>query len=74
MSLKAYLREFLFGCCFLLYVGVVGTALIEKLLRSCNVKRIYILLRPKKNMGIEARLKDLKNAMVRRIFSITYLF
>ncbi|KAM7348536.1 fatty acyl-CoA reductase 1-like isoform 2-T2 [Cochliomyia hominivorax] len=44
--------------------GVVGKALIEKLLRSCNVKRIYVLLRPKKNLSIEERLEKIKNAMI----------
>ncbi|XP_046803098.1 uncharacterized protein LOC111674798 [Lucilia cuprina] len=46
--------------------GVVGKALIEKLLRSCNVKKIYVLLRPKKNVSIEDRLEKVKNAMVFR--------
>ncbi|XP_065364722.1 putative fatty acyl-CoA reductase CG8306 [Calliphora vicina] len=44
--------------------GVVGKALIEKLLRSCNVRKIYILLRPKKNVSIEERLEKVKKAMV----------
>ncbi|KAM7348541.1 putative fatty acyl-CoA reductase CG8306 [Cochliomyia hominivorax] len=44
--------------------GVVGKALIEKLLRSCNVSKIYILLRPKKNLSIEERLEKIKKAMV----------
>ncbi|KAM7348539.1 putative fatty acyl-CoA reductase CG8306 [Cochliomyia hominivorax] len=44
--------------------GVVGKALIEKLLRSCNVRKIYVLLRPKKNLSIEERLEKLKKALV----------
>ncbi|XP_075158474.1 fatty acyl-CoA reductase wat-like [Haematobia irritans] len=40
--------------------GIVGKALIEKLLRSCNVGRIYILLRPKKRLQLEERLEVLK--------------
>ncbi|KAM7348540.1 putative fatty acyl-CoA reductase CG8306 [Cochliomyia hominivorax] len=44
--------------------GVVGKALIEKLLRSCNVSKIYILLRPKKSFSIEDRLEKIKKAMV----------
>ncbi|TMW43683.1 hypothetical protein DOY81_011237, partial [Sarcophaga bullata] len=45
--------------------GVVGKALIEKLLRSCNVKKIYVLLRAKKNVPIEERLEKIKQEMVR---------
>ena len=47
------------------FVGVVGKALIEKLLRSCNVKKIYVLLRDKKNVPIEERLEKIKQEMVR---------
>ncbi|XP_061387896.1 putative fatty acyl-CoA reductase CG8306 [Musca vetustissima] len=43
--------------------GTVGKALIEKLLRSCNVRRIYLLLRPKKNYSLEERLKRLKSEL-----------
>ncbi|XP_065365043.1 putative fatty acyl-CoA reductase CG8306 [Calliphora vicina] len=46
--------------------GVVGKALIEKLLRSCNVRKIYVLLRPKKNVSIDERLEKVKKAMVFR--------
>lgn len=39
--------------------GFVGKALIEKLLRSCpKLGKIYVLLRPKKGVSIEQRLKD----------------
>lgn len=39
--------------------GFVGKALIEKLLRSCpTLSKIYVLLRPKKGVSIEQRLKD----------------
>ncbi|XP_034124495.1 putative fatty acyl-CoA reductase CG5065 [Drosophila guanche] len=38
--------------------GFVGKALIEKLLRSCpSLKRIYVLMRPKKGHSIEERLQ-----------------
>uniref|UniRef100_A0A1I8PBY4 Fatty acyl-CoA reductase n=1 Tax=Stomoxys calcitrans TaxID=35570 RepID=A0A1I8PBY4_STOCA len=40
--------------------GVVGKALVEKLLRSCNVRKIYILLRTKRNATIEERMKQMK--------------
>jgi len=44
--------------------GVVGKALIEKLLRSCNVKRIYVLLRSKKQLSAEQRLEKLRQAKI----------
>ncbi|XP_031764025.1 putative fatty acyl-CoA reductase CG5065 [Galleria mellonella] len=40
--------------------GFVGKALVEKLLRSCpEVDTIYLLLRPKKGLNSEERLRDL---------------
>lgn len=36
--------------------GFLGKQLIEKILRSCDVKKIYILLRKKKGMTIQERL------------------
>ncbi|XP_045457888.1 fatty acyl-CoA reductase wat-like [Melitaea cinxia] len=39
--------------------GFIGKQLIEKLLRSCNIMKIYILLRVKKNKTVEERLKAL---------------
>ncbi|XP_045457887.1 putative fatty acyl-CoA reductase CG5065 [Melitaea cinxia] len=39
--------------------GFIGKQLIEKLLRSCNIMKIYVLLRVKKNKTIEERLKAL---------------
>ncbi|XP_055910164.1 fatty acyl-CoA reductase wat [Eupeodes corollae] len=47
--------------------GVVGKAIIEKLLRSCNVKKIYILLRPKKGAPYDIRLEEIKKS---RIFKV----
>lgn len=43
--------------------GFVGKALLEKLLRSCDsVANIYILVRPKRGLAVEQRLKEmLKN-------------
>ncbi|TMW39868.1 hypothetical protein DOY81_015052, partial [Sarcophaga bullata] len=46
--------------------GVVGKALIEKLLRSCNVKKIYVLFRRKKNVSIEERLEKMKQEVIFR--------
>lgn len=44
--------------------GVVGKALIEKLLRSTNVRRIYVLLRPRGQLNAEQRLAKLRDAKV----------
>lgn len=40
--------------------GVLGKGIIEKLLRSTDVKSIYMLLRSKRNMTIDARLAHIK--------------
>lgn len=49
--------------------GFVGKALVEKLLRTCdNLDCLYILMRPKRGMSIEQRLKELlKNPVFNRI-------
>ncbi|XP_030032209.2 fatty acyl-CoA reductase wat [Manduca sexta] len=39
--------------------GFLGKLLIEKLIRSCNVKKIYVIIRSKKGMSIEERLAAL---------------
>ncbi|XP_025162816.1 fatty acyl-CoA reductase 1-like isoform X2 [Harpegnathos saltator] len=40
--------------------GFLGKSLIEKLLRSCpDIKEIFLLMRPKKDMNIEERLRKL---------------
>ncbi|XP_017034883.1 fatty acyl-CoA reductase wat [Drosophila kikkawai] len=44
--------------------GVVGKALIEKLLRSLNVRRIYILLRPRRQLTAAQRLLRLRQATI----------
>ncbi|KAH0954271.1 hypothetical protein HN011_004446 [Eciton burchellii] len=45
--------------------GFLGKALIEKLLRSCpDIAKIYLLIRPKKELDINGRLKKmLENKM-----------
>lgn len=43
---------------------MVGKGIIEKLLRSCNVKRIYMLIREKKGMDSGERLKQVKDNKV----------
>jgi len=50
--------------------GVVGKALIEKLLRSCNVKRIYVLLRSKKQMSAEQRVEKLRQANIFQVLRL----
>ncbi|XP_055910505.1 uncharacterized protein LOC129944868 [Eupeodes corollae] len=47
--------------------GVIGKAAIEKLFRSCNVKRIYVLVRPKKNVSPEDRLSEIKKSKIFRV-------
>jgi len=49
--------------------GFVGKALLEKLLRSCSdIDTFYLLMRSKRGMGIEQRLKELfKNPVFNKI-------
>ncbi|XP_011177536.1 fatty acyl-CoA reductase wat [Zeugodacus cucurbitae] len=51
--------------------GAVGKALIEKLLRSCDVRKVYILLRSKKNFSVEQRLEKLKQAKIFKVLHAT---
>ncbi|XP_022823967.1 fatty acyl-CoA reductase wat-like [Spodoptera litura] len=39
--------------------GFLGKQLVEKLFRACNIRKIFILLRPKKNMTIQERLEEM---------------
>ncbi|XP_049522439.1 fatty acyl-CoA reductase 1-like [Dermacentor silvarum] len=39
--------------------GFIGKVLLEKLLRSCPVKRIYLLVRSKRGVDPEARIEEL---------------
>ncbi|KAF7990401.1 hypothetical protein HCN44_000206 [Aphidius gifuensis] len=41
--------------------GFLGKALVEKLLRSCDVSKIYLLIRSKKGIDINDRLDNLFN-------------
>ncbi|XP_055841841.1 fatty acyl-CoA reductase 1-like [Episyrphus balteatus] len=47
--------------------GVLGKAAIEKLLRSCDVKKIYVLIRSKKNSSPEERLSEMKNSKIFKV-------
>ncbi|EEB14255.1 male sterility domain-containing protein, putative [Pediculus humanus corporis] len=44
--------------------GFLGIALVEKLLRSCNVETIYLLMRPKRGKDISERLEELKKNLI----------
>uniref|UniRef100_A0A1I8M430 Fatty acyl-CoA reductase n=1 Tax=Musca domestica TaxID=7370 RepID=A0A1I8M430_MUSDO len=45
--------------------GYLGKALVEKLLRSCSdLKKIYLLMRPKKGKSPEERLKELVDSVL----------
>lgn len=53
-------------CVFITGVtGFVGKAVVEKLLRFTDVKKIYILLREKKGKNVQQRLEDIKQNMVK---------
>jgi len=39
--------------------GFVGKVLLERLMSSCtDVKRIYLMVRPKANMTLQQRIQD----------------
>lgn len=45
--------------------GFVGKVLVEKLVRACvNIKRIYVLIRPKRNKKPEERLEELVGSIL----------
>lgn len=51
--------------------GFVGKVLVEKLLRSCaHLKKIYVLVRPKKGDMPDQRLSQLLNSPVCIIFRV----
>ncbi|XP_062531401.1 fatty acyl-CoA reductase wat isoform X3 [Bombyx mori] len=56
---ESAVRQFYAGTTALITggTGFIGKQLIEKLLRSCDVKRIYILARSKKGLSMEERLQ-----------------
>ena len=50
--------------------GFLGTALIEKILRSCpDVGKIYLLMRPKKGKAIDERLQEFTKNPVRKFLN-----
>jgi FlaA1/EpsC-like NDP-sugar epimerase len=45
--------------------GFVGKALVEKLLRSCpDIKKIYLLVRPKRDVGSKERVEKILDSEV----------
>ncbi|KAF5279405.1 hypothetical protein FQA39_LY05515 [Lamprigera yunnana] len=42
--------------------GFLGKLLVEKLLRTCNVRILYITIRPKKDKDVDERLKEYLNS------------
>lgn len=47
-------RVLLTGC-----TGFLGTVALEKILRTCReIGKIYIMIRPKKGLSVEERLKE----------------
>lgn len=54
--------------------GFMGKVLIEKLLRSCpGIDEIYLLMRPKKGLNIDERLKKILANKVNIIFLVLYI-
>ena len=63
------IREFYRGKTLLLTgtTGFVGKVILEKILRDLDVKRVYVMMRPKKTVTIEERLT--KEILSSEIFS-----
>ncbi|XP_012552209.2 fatty acyl-CoA reductase wat [Bombyx mori] len=63
---ESAVRQFYAGTTALITggTGFIGKQLIEKLLRSCDVKRIYILMRSKKGKSMPERLQSQFNEPV----------
>lgn len=41
--------------------GFMGKVLIEKILRTCSVRKIYVLVRPKRGIDVKQRIDDIFN-------------
>lgn len=48
--------------------GFLGKVIMEKLLRSCQIDTIYVLIRSKKGKDIATRIEDIVNDVVSKIF------
>lgn len=53
--------------------GFLGKVIIEKLLRSCQIDAIYVLIRSKKGKDIATRIEDIMNDVV-SLISILLFF
>jgi fatty acyl-CoA reductase len=61
MKNQSEVKEFFKGKTVLLTgtTGFVGKVLLERLMSSCtDVKRIYLMVRPKANMTLQQRIQD----------------
>lgn len=47
--------------------GFLGKVLVEKLLRSTDVAKVYLVIRSKRGVGVESRLDQLFRDVVRLI-------
>lgn len=64
---KSEIKDFYTGATVFLTgsTGFLGKLVLEKLLRTCNgIKKIYILLRPKKNKDVEKRFDEIFETVV----------
>lgn len=50
--------------------GFMGQVLIEKLLRTCQIDKLYIIIRPKKGMTEKERLEKIFDDYVSLIFAL----
>ena len=48
----------------------MGKVLIEKLLRTCPIKKIYVLVRPKRGVDVKQRIEDMFSYKVRIMIEI----
>lgn len=55
--------------------GFLGKVIMEKLLRTCHIDTIYVLIRSKKGKDIATRIEDLINDVVSSLFiNFRFLF
>ena len=54
--------------------GFIGKVLVEKLLRSFNIKKIYLLVRSKNNLTVDERIQDFFKESVRCWYWNSFLF
>lgn len=54
--------------------GFIGNILIEKLLRSCHINKLYLLLRPKRGKDINKRLEDMFSGPVCKLYKNRAIF